>query len=94
MLLDQELLTAEHREVMRAAVSNGGSVMLFRRTDTRGPAVRTPTKKFFDPRDPSVAERYIAALHDLVDWSLLRSKTAEQFELTNQGWEVAAKAKK
>jgi hypothetical protein len=91
MLIELETLTDDHRALLKAAVGNGGSLSLFRRTDTRGPAVRTPTRKFFDPRDASVAPRYIDSLKHLVELSLLRAKSAEMFELTNQGWEMAAK---
>jgi hypothetical protein len=91
MLIEMETLTDDQRQLLKAAVGNGGSLSLFRRSDTRGPAVRTPTKKFFDPRDASVAQRYIDSLRHLVEVSLLRQKSAEIFELTNQGWEMAAK---
>jgi hypothetical protein len=91
MLIEMETLTDDHRQLLKAAVGNNGSLSLFRRTDTRGPAVRTPTKKFFDPRDSSVAQRYIDGLRHLVELSLFRPKSSENFELTNQGWEMAAK---
>ena len=91
MLIEIESLTDEQRALLKAAVGNGGSLALFRRSDTRGPAVRTPTRKFFDPRDSSVAQRYIDSLRSLVELSMLRPKSAEIFELTNQGWEMAAK---
>lgn len=91
MLIELETLTDDHRALLKAAVGNGGSLSLFRRTDTRGPAVRTPTRKFFDPRDASVATRYIDGLKHLVELSLLRAKSSEIYELTNQGWEMAAK---
>jgi hypothetical protein len=91
MLIEMETLTDEQRALLKAAVGNGGSLLLFRRSDTRGPAVRTPTRKFFDPRDASFAQRHIDSLRHLVELSLLRAKSAEQFELTNQGWEMAAK---
>jgi hypothetical protein len=91
MLTEVEHLTDDQRELLKAATGNGGSLALFRRSDTRGPAVRTPTRKFFDPRDASVAQRYIDGLKHLVELSLLRPKSSEIYELTNQGWEVAAK---
>jgi hypothetical protein len=93
-LIEAEQLTSEQRELLRAGAGNRGSLALFRRSDTRGPAVRTPTKKFFDPRDPHCAQRYIDALKQLVELSLFRPATSEQYELTNQGWEIAAKAGK
>jgi hypothetical protein len=91
MLIELESLTDDHRELLKAATGNGGSLSLFRRSDTRGPAVRTPTRKFFDPRDTAVAQRYIDSLKHLVELSLLRARSSESFELTNQGWEMAAK---
>ncbi len=91
MSLDLAQLTEEQQELLRAATGNGGSLALFRRSDTRGPAVRTAMKKFFNPRDGAYAQRYIDALRSLVEMSLLRPKNAEIFELTNQGWEFAAK---
>jgi hypothetical protein len=91
MIAEIQSLTDEQRELLKAAVGNGGSLALFRRSDTRGPAVRTPTHKFFDPRDASVAPRYIDGLKHLVELSLLRPKSSEIYELTNTGWEMAAK---
>jgi hypothetical protein len=94
MLVELEAMTDDHRALLKAAAGNGGSISLFRRTDTKGPAVRTPTRKFFDPRDASVQLRYIDCLKQLVELSLLRPKSSENFELTNQGWEMAAKVKR
>lgn len=92
MLIEIDTLTDEQRELLKVATGNGGRLALYRRSDTRGPAVRTPTRKFFDPRDASVAQRYIDGLKSLVELSLMRSKSAEIYELTNQGWEMAAKS--
>lgn len=91
MLIELEHLTDDQRELLKAATGNGGSLALFRRSDTRGPAVRTPSRKFFDPRDAAVAQRYIDGLKNLVELSLLRARSSEIYELTNQGWEMAAK---
>jgi hypothetical protein len=94
MLATVESLSAEQRELLRAAAGNQGNLSLFRRSDTKGPAVHVKHKAFFDKNDPGVAARYVEALRQLVELLFMRSRTSEQFELTNHGWQISGKVGK
>jgi hypothetical protein len=91
MLATLESVSAEGKDLLRAAAANQGNLSLFRRSDTKGAAVRTKQKVFFDKNDPAVAERYVEALKQLVELLFLRAHNSEQFELTNHGWQVSGK---
>ena len=94
MLATLESLSAEACELLRAAAGNQGNLALYRRSDTKGPAVHVNHKAFFDKRDPSVAPRYVEALKQLVELLFMRAKSSEQFELTNHGWQISGKVGK
>lgn len=91
MMATIESLSPEAKELLRAAVANEGSLSLFRRSDTKGSAVRAKHKAFFDKNDPAVAERYVEALKQLVELLFMRAHNSEQFELTNHGWQISGK---
>ena len=90
---DTETLTAEQRDVIRAAANHQGKVFIQRASRTGGRAVCYGIKDaFFDRRDREVAQRYIASLQELVQLQVLRPAGAhEHFELTNSGWEISRK---
>ncbi len=91
MQIALEELSASEKELLKAARANGGQLALFARSDTRGAAVRTKLRAFHDPKDRTIAEQYVGALHHLVELQLLKSETREQFTLTNHGWELGRK---
>jgi hypothetical protein len=91
MLATIESLSPAAKELLRAAAANEGSLSLFRRSDTKGSAVRAKNKVFFDKNDPAVAERYVEALKLLVEALFVRAHNSEQYELTNHGWQVSGK---
>jgi hypothetical protein len=91
-IADPELMTDAEKELIRAAVGNQGVLEVAVRPDTRGPAVIAGRKKFFDPKDRSVAEHYISLLARLKDMELIHeAANRKAYELTNFGWELSRK---
>ena len=90
MSLELANLTPEQSELLRASVGNGGASALYRRSDTRlGGAYGH--QEILQPSRRGIRPARYRALRALVEMTLLRPKSAEIFELTNHGWEFAAK---
>jgi hypothetical protein len=91
-IVDASLMTDAEKELIRAAVGNQGVLEVAVRPDTRGRAVIAGRKKFFDPKDRSVAEHYISLLARLKDMELIHeAANRKAYELTNFGWELSRK---
>ena len=70
LIADAHDLTEAEQELIRAAVGNQGVLEVAVRAETHGRAVVAGRKKFFDPKDRSVAERYISLLdRDSKSWN-------------------------
>ena len=83
-------LTEPERELIRAAIGNQGVLEVATRAETHGRAVVAGRKKFFDPKDRSVAEHYISLLARLKELELLQAaENKKAYELTNFGWQVS-----
>ncbi len=90
MVTTPEWLTAEQKEIISAASASNGQLWVRVSLKTRGRAVCTTGKSYFDLDDPSVALRYIEAVHSLVELHLLhKSGGRANYELTNSGWELS-----
>ncbi|HEX2474234.1 MAG TPA: hypothetical protein VHK01_05790 [Lacipirellulaceae bacterium] len=91
-IADPDLMTDAEKDLIRAAVGNQGVLEVAVRPDTRGRAVIAGRKKFFDPKDRSVAEHYISLLARLKDMELIHeAANRKAYELTNFGWELSRK---
>jgi len=91
-LVDVHELSPEEQDMLRAAAANQGALDIAVRADTRGRAVCAGQKKFFDPTDRDVAQRYISVVTRLKELQLLRAATARNsYELTNFGWQLTRK---
>lgn len=91
-IVDVDNLTDAEKELIRGAVGNQGVLEVAVRSDTRGRAVIAGRKKFFDPKDRSVAEHYISLLARLKDMELIREAANKKaYELTNFGWQLSRK---
>jgi len=90
---DTQTLSEEQRDVIRAAAAHREKVFIQRSSRTGGRAVcYGHHDAFFDRRDREVAQRYLEALHELVQLQILRSAgVSEHYELTNVGWEISRK---
>jgi hypothetical protein len=87
-----ESLTAEQKDLVGAASADSGQLSVKVSSKTRGRAVCANRKSFFDSDDPSVALRYIEAVHSLVELRLVReSGRRSNYELTNFGWQLSNK---
>ena len=85
-------LTDDERDLIRAAVANQGVLDLVTRAETHGRAVVAGRKKFFDPKDRSVAEYYISLLASLKAMEIIHeSANKKAYELTNVGWQISRK---
>ena len=85
-------LTAEEQELIRAAMLNEGLLEIAMRSETHGRAIVAGRKKFFDPKDRSVAERYIGLLSNLKALELIHEAASKNaYELTNYGWQLSRK---
>jgi hypothetical protein len=83
-------LTEAEQELIRAAIGNQGVLEVAVRAETRGQAVVAGRKKFFDPKDRSVAEHYISLLARLKDLELVHEAANKKaYELTNFGWQLS-----
>jgi len=85
-------LTAAEQEMIRASVANQGVLEVVMHTETHGRAVVAGRKKFFDPKDRSVAEHYISLLAHLKAMELIHEAASKNaYELTNFGWQLSRK---
>ncbi len=91
-LVDVHELSPEEQELLRAAAANQGALEVAVRADTRGLAVCAGKKKFYDPTNREMAQRYISLVSRLKELQLLRAATARNsYELTNFGWQLTRK---
>lgn len=90
-IVDARNLTEAEQELIRAAVGNQGVVEIVTRAETYGRAVVAGRNKFCDPKDPSVAARYIELLVRLKEMELFHdaSNNNKSYELTNFGWQLS-----
>lgn len=87
-----ENLTDEERELVRAAMLNQGVLEVAARAETHGRAIVAGRKRFFDAKDRSVAEKYIALLANLKQMELIHEAAKKNaYELTNFGWQLGRK---
>jgi hypothetical protein len=85
-------LTAAEQELIRAAVGNQGVLEVVLRTELHGRAVVAGSKRFFDPKDRSVAEHYISLLVRLKEMELIHEMSNRKaYALTNFGWQFSRK---
>lgn len=90
LVADAKSLTDAEQELIRAAVANQGVLELAMRAETHGWAVVAGRKKFFDPKDRSVAERYMGLLAHLKELELIHeAANRKAYELTNVGWQLS-----
>jgi hypothetical protein len=91
-IVEVENLTTEEQELVRAAVLNQGVLEIATRAETHGRAIVAGRKKFFDPKDRSVAEQYISLLTHLKAMELIHEAANKNaYELTNFGWQLSRK---
>jgi hypothetical protein len=92
LIPDASHLTSEEQELIRAATANQGVLEVVMRPEMHGWAVVTGKRKFFDPKDRSVANRYIALLVRLKELELIHEVAGKKaYELTNFGWQLSRK---
>ncbi len=85
-------LTEAEQDLIRAAVVNQGLLEVATRSETHGRAVVAGRKKFFDPKDRSVAEHYVSLLARLKSMELIHEAASKNaYELTNFGWQLSRK---
>ncbi len=90
VIVDAHNLTAAEQELIRAAVGNQGVLELATRAETHGQAVVAGRKRFFDPKDRCVAEKYISLLVRLKELELIHEvANKKSYELTNFGWQLS-----
>ena len=89
---DPSQLTSKQQDIIVAAMEDRGCFQVTIRADTKGKAVRTKKKKFFDAEDKNVASEYVLAVQELVRLLFVQeSGKRDQFELTNFGWLIGRK---
>lgn len=90
-IVDARNLMEAEQELIRAAVDNQGVLEVATRAETCGRAVVAGRKKFFEPKDRSVAEHYIALLARLKELDLIHDAADNKraYELTNFGWQLS-----
>jgi hypothetical protein len=90
LIADAHELTDAEQELIRAAIGNQGVLEVAVRPETHGRAVVAGRKKFFDPKDRSVAEHYLSLLARLKDLELVHEAANKKaYELTNFGWQLS-----
>jgi len=90
LIADAHNLTEEEQELIRAAVGNQGVLEVAVRAEMHGRAVVAGRKRFFDPKDRNVAERYISLLSRLKELELIHEAANKKaYELTNFGWQLS-----
>jgi hypothetical protein len=91
-VFDVSSLTMPEQELIRAAVGNQGILELITRAELHGKAVVAGKKRFFDPKDRSVAEHYVSLLARLRELELIHeAPNKKAYELTNFGWQISRK---
>jgi hypothetical protein len=91
-IVEASMLSEAEQEMIRAAVGNQGTLEVVMRAELHGRAVVAGRKKFFDPKDRSVAEHYISLLSHLKDMELIHEAANKKaYELTNFGWQLSRK---
>jgi hypothetical protein len=91
-IVDVDSLSEAERTLIRGAVANQGALEVATRAETHGRCVVAGRKKFFDPKDRSVAEHYISLLARLKDMELIHEVANKKaYELTNFGWQLSRK---
>jgi hypothetical protein len=91
-IADADNLTEAEQELIRAAVANQGVLEVAIRSETQGRAIVAGRKRFFDPKDRSVAEHYISLLARLKAMELIHEAANKNaYELTNFGWQFSRK---
>lgn len=94
-IVEVENLTEQEQELVQAAMLNEGVLEVAMRAETHGRAIVAGRKRFFDPRDRSVAERYIALLANLKAMELIHEAANKNaYELTNFGWQLGRKLRR
>jgi hypothetical protein len=89
-IIDAHNLSKEEQELIRAAVGNQGVLEVVTRAETYGQAVVAGRARFFDPKNPAVAEQYIALLSRLKELELIHeAANRKAYELTNFGWQLS-----
>lgn len=89
-IIDAHNLSEPEQELIRAAVGNQGALEVATRAETHGRAIVAGRKKFFDPKDRSVAEKYISLLARLKELELIHEVANKNvYELTNFGWQLS-----
>lgn len=92
LIADAENLTEKERELIRAAVGNQGVLEVAVRAETHGRAIVAGRKRFFDPKDRTVAEHYISLLRQLKELEIIHEAANKKaYELTNFGWQLSRK---
>ena len=92
VVVDARNLTSAEQELIRAAVGNQGVLEVAMRAETQGRAVFAGRKKFFDPKDRSVAAHYFSLLTHLKELELIHEVANKNaYELTNFGWQLSRK---
>jgi hypothetical protein len=90
LIADAHNLTEAEQELIRAAVGNQGVLEVAMRAEMHGWAVVAGRKRFFDPKDRTVAERYISLLSRLKELELVHEAANKKaYELTNFGWQLS-----
>src|SRR5262245_56306131 len=89
-IVDAHLLSEAEQELIRAAVGNQGVLEVAVRAEMHGRAVVAGRKRFFDPKDRTVAEHYISLLSRLKELELIHeAANRKAYELTNFGWQLS-----
>ncbi len=92
VIADISSLTEEEKELILAAVRNGGRLEIAFRAEMRGRAVVVGRRRFFCANDPSVASRYLATMVHLRELELIHEVSNQNaYELTNFGWQLSRK---
>ena len=89
-VIDAHNLTEAEQDLIRAAVGNQGVLEVVVRAETHGRAVVAGQKRFFDPKNPAVAEHYVSLLKRLKELELIHEAAGRKaYELTNFGWQLS-----
>jgi hypothetical protein len=70
-IIDAHNLSEAEQELIRAAAGNQGMLEVATRAETYGRAVVAGRTKFFDPKNPAVANQYVSLLARLKELDLI-----------------------